>query len=72
MVDAFLLIGLPYIAIISAIAGTWWKWKRSPYTISSRSSQFFEDRWLIFGSMPWHIGIIVILLGPRLLPPGLE
>ncbi|MGB9603706.1 MAG: respiratory nitrate reductase subunit gamma, partial [Limisphaerales bacterium] len=63
MLDVFLLAGLPYIAIVGAIVGSIFKWRKSPYTISSKSSQFFEDRWLIYGSLPWHLGIIVVVIG---------
>lgn len=63
MVDAFLFVGLPYIAIVTAIVAGYWRWRTNRYSLSSRSSQFFEDRRLLWGSAPWHVGIIVVLLG---------
>ncbi len=63
LVDAFLFVGLPYLAIVTAIIAGYWRWKTNRYSMSSRSSQFFEDRRLLWGSAPWHIGIIVVLLG---------
>lgn len=63
MVDAFLFVGLPYIAIVTALVAGYWRWKTNRYSLSSRSSQFLEDRTLLWGSAPWHIGIITVLLG---------
>lgn len=63
MIDAFLLIGLPYLAIATAVIGGYWRWKNHRYTLSSLSSQFLEDRALKWGSAPWHIGIGIVLLG---------
>lgn len=63
MIDIFLFIGLPYIAIIVAIIGCYRRAKHSKYSMTTRSSQFLEDRQLLWGSTPWHIGIIVVLLG---------
>lgn len=72
MLDAFFFIGLPYLAIMVAVVGTYWKWRTMAYTWSSRSSQFLEDRQLRWGSAPWHIGVGVVLLGHllALLFPG--
>ena len=53
----------PYIAIILAIIGIIWRYLRVPFSVSSLSSQFLESRQLFWGSVPWHYGILVILLG---------
>ena len=63
MLDPFLYIGLPYIAIIVAIVGCYRRAKLSKFSMSARSSQFLEDKQLLWGSAPWHIGILVVLLG---------
>jgi nitrate reductase gamma subunit len=63
MIDAFLFIGLPYIALIVAVIGCVRRARLSKFSMSARSSQFLEDRQLLWGSAPWHIGIIVVLLG---------
>ena len=66
-----LLVGLPYAAIAMFVAGLIWRY-RSPLTISSLSSQILESRSLVFGSVPFHAGIILLflfhlgpLVGPR-------
>lgn len=63
MIDLFLYIGLPYIAIIVAVIGCVWRAKNSKYSMTTRSSQFLEDKQLLWGSTPWHIGIVIVLLG---------
>ena len=63
MIDLFLYIGLPYVAIIVAIIGCYRRAKLSKYSMTTRSSQFLEDKQLLWGSTPWHIGILVVLLG---------
>lgn len=63
MIDAFLFVGLPYLAIVLCVVGCIWRARYKRFGLSARSSQFLEDGKLIFGSLPWHIGIIVILLG---------
>lgn len=57
-----LLIGLPYAAIALFIAGFVWRY-RSPLTVSARSSQILESRWLAFGAVPFHAGIVTLCLG---------
>jgi len=63
MVDAFLFIGLPYLALVICVVGCIWRSRYKKFSMSARSSQFLEDGKLLFGSLPWHIGIITILLG---------
>jgi len=63
MSDQFLFIALPYVALISLVAGSILRFKVNAFSYSSLSTQFLEDRWLAWASMPWHIGIIVILTG---------
>lgn len=63
MIDAFLLIGLPYLAIVTAVVAAYWRWHAHRFTFSARSSQFLEAPRLLWGSAPWHIGIFVVLLG---------
>jgi nitrate reductase gamma subunit len=63
MIDAFLFVGLPYTALGVALIACFWRARHQPFTLSARSSQFLEDRQLLWGSAPWHIGIGVVLLG---------
>ncbi|GAB1470880.1 respiratory nitrate reductase subunit gamma [Chloroflexota bacterium] len=73
MFDNALFIGFPYAAIAISIAVTIYRFAFDPYSVSSQSSQFLENRTLFFGSVPWHYGLVTILLGhlTALLFPGL-
>ncbi len=62
MIDRFLYVGLPYVAIVTAVVGCVWRLKRNPFSVTTRSSQFLEDKRLLWGSTPWHIGIFIVLL----------
>ncbi len=62
MIETFLLVGLPYLAIVACIAGTIHRFRKTPYNVSALSSQFLEHRTLKWGSVPWHAGIVTILL----------
>ncbi len=55
-------VALPYAAIAVFFAGLLWRY-RSPATISSLSSQILESRWLVWGSVPFHFGIAILVLG---------
>ena len=42
MIDTFLLIGLPYLALVACIVGTIHRFRREPYNVSALSSQFLD------------------------------
>jgi nitrate reductase gamma subunit len=63
MINTFLFGGMPYLFIMIAIVGVFWRYNSNRYSWSSQSSQFVENKILFFGSFPWHYGIITLLLG---------
>jgi nitrate reductase gamma subunit len=70
---AFLIF--PYVAVALAVAVTLVRAIWRPSTMTSRTSQILEGRKLFLGSVPFHWGIILILLGhllALLVPRGLE
>ena len=73
MFDNALFIGFPYATVAIAIAVTAYRFFFDPYSVSSQSSQFLENRKLFFGSVPWHYGVITVLLAhiTAFLFPGL-
>lgn len=73
MIDSFLFIALPYLAIFLCVGGSIYRARAQPLSYSALSSQFLEGKNLIWGSLPWHIGIILILMGHllALFCPGL-
>lgn len=62
MTDTMLFIALPYLAIFVCVLGCIIRIRNLPMTYSSLSSQFLESKTLLWGSVPWHIGIICIIL----------
>lgn len=57
-----LFVALPYLALFTCVFGSIYRMRTQPLTYSSLSSQFLESKGLMWGSLPWHIGIILILL----------
>lgn len=72
MTDTMLFIALPYLAVFVCVVGSIIRIRNLPMTYSSLSSQFLESKSLLWGSVPWHIGIICIVLAHLLafLCPG--
>lgn len=63
MIQSFLLVGLPYAAVLVCVLGSIWRFRSKRFSYSALSSQFLEDRQLLWGSGPWHVGIFVVLAG---------
>lgn len=61
--NAFLFIALPYIALVTFIVGSVWRYKQSGFKYSSLSSQFLEGERLFSGALLFHWGILVVFLG---------
>jgi nitrate reductase gamma subunit len=62
MFDLVLFAAFPYVAIVLAILVGIYRYSNDRFSYSSFSSQFLENRTLFWGSVPWHYGIIIILL----------
>ncbi len=63
MVTSFIFVGLPYIAMASLILISLLRFWRDRFSYSALSSQFLESEQVMWGSVPWHIGIVIVLLG---------
>ncbi len=63
MLDSFFFGALPYVAVALMVAGLVWRYVTNQFSYSTVSSQFLENRQLFWGSVPWHYGIIIILIG---------
>ncbi len=57
-----LFVALPYLALTLAVLGGLYRYCTNRFSYSSLSSQVLENRLLFWGSVPWHYGIILILL----------
>ena len=61
--DFFLFQIFPYIAIAFFVLGSILRFDRDPYSWRSKSSQILRRKQLIVGSVLFHLGILVILVG---------
>lgn len=70
--DLVLFVVWPYVALVVAIWGGIHRYRTNRFSYSSLSSQLLENKSLFWGSVPWHYGIILILLAHliALLIPG--
>lgn len=59
----FLFQIFPYIAIAAFLLGCLLRFDRDPYSWRTKSSQLLRRRQLIAGSVCFHVGILVVLLG---------
>jgi nitrate reductase gamma subunit len=53
----------PYIALVVLAVGSVLRYEREPYTWRSGSSQLLRRRQLIWGSVLFHVGVLVIFFG---------
>lgn len=59
-----LLFGVfPYVAVTLAVVVTLYRMRYRKFTVSALSSQLLEHRKLYFGSIPFHWGTVLVLLG---------
>jgi nitrate reductase gamma subunit len=61
--DIFLFAVLPYVALVSIVVVSYLRYKMQRFSYSSLSSQFLENRTHFWSLVPFHYGMIVILLG---------
>jgi len=61
--NGVLFVILPYLAIFIFFLGTIWRYRQQPFTYSSFSSQFLENRQHFWALVPFHYGIVIVLLG---------
>ena len=73
--NEFLFGVVPYVAVALAIVVTIVRWRHNQFTVSSLSSQLLESRKLYWGTVSFHWGLSIILLGhiaALLVPRGFE
>ncbi len=60
---SLLFVVLPYLAMFVFFLGSIVRYRRTPFTYSSLSSQFLENRQHFWALVPFHYGIIIVLTG---------
>lgn len=63
MLDFLAFSVYPYIVITLEIVVSFYRYYSNSYKFSSLSSEFLESNQLFWGSVSWHYGIIMVLLG---------
>ncbi|MCR4373797.1 MAG: respiratory nitrate reductase subunit gamma [Acidobacteria bacterium] len=61
--DMFLFGALPYVALALFVIASVVRYRMMPYTYSSLSSQFLENRQHFWALVPLHYGILTVLAG---------
>jgi nitrate reductase gamma subunit len=61
--DQLCFIVFPYLAMLIFFLGTIMRYRKAPYTYSSLSSQFLENQRHFWGLVPFHYGIVTVLIG---------
>ena len=60
----FMLFGvMPYVALTVFLVGSIARYERDPFTWKSSSSQLLRRKQLIWGSILFHVGIIIVFFG---------
>jgi nitrate reductase gamma subunit len=61
--NIFFFVILPYLALLTLIGGSLYRYFLRGYKVSSLSSQILESKLLFFGSRPFHWGIVTLFFG---------
>ena len=72
MVNVFLFVVLPYVALALFLFVTPYRYFSNRLTWSAYSTQFLEGKTLYWGSNAWHYGIIPVVVAhlPGIIAPG--
>ncbi len=72
MNNEILFVVFPYVATVLCVLGGIYRYTSDRFSYSSFSSQFLENRLEFWGAVPWHYGILAILMAHllALLFPG--
>lgn len=63
ILDSLLFIALPYVTLFIFLIGSIFRYKYFKFKYSSLSSEFLEQRKLFWGSVPFHLGIVLLFIG---------
>ncbi len=62
MTDLLLFAVFPYLAVALAVGGVAYRRRALRHTVTTHASQLLESPLLFWGSVPWHVGILLVLL----------
>lgn len=61
--DVLFFVAMPYAAFVLFFTGTIVRYRSRPFTFSSLSSQFIENRRHFWAQVPFHYGLLIVLAG---------
>ena len=61
--DQLLFAVLPYVAVVVLVLMTIQRYRQQSFSYSSLSSQFLENRHHFWGLVPFHYGILAVIVG---------
>ncbi len=62
-VDLLLFAVLPYVVVVVFVLATVGRYRNRPFSYSSYSSQFLENRFHFWAVVPFHYGILTVFAG---------
>lgn len=61
--DQFMFVALPYVCLFTFFLVTIYRYRMQSFSYSSLSSQFLENRHHFWAVVPFHYGILVVMVG---------
>ena len=61
--DFFFFSAFPYVAIITFLVGSIYRYQQKGFKVTSLSAQFLEGKQGFWGTVPFHFGILMVFLG---------
>jgi nitrate reductase gamma subunit len=58
-----MFVVFPYVVLALFFFATIWRYIKEKFSYSSYSSQFLENSYQFWGSVPWHYGILALTVG---------
>src|SRR5690625_5423101 len=63
MLDQFLWVIFPYLAIATFVIGHIFRYRYDQFSWTAKSSEFIEQKQLKWGSLLFHLGVIPVFFG---------
>jgi nitrate reductase gamma subunit len=61
--DYFFFSAFPYVAIVTFLVGSIYRYQQKGFKVTSLSAQFLEGKQGFWGTVPFHFGILMVFLG---------
>jgi nitrate reductase gamma subunit len=61
--DYFFFSAFPYVAIVTFLVGSIYRYQQKGFKVTRLSAQFLEGKQGFWGTVPFHFGILMVFLG---------